>query len=92
MYGYLFKLILAFLTRGKSISTVYSKDKPLAACAEVPMDSKTDFSQWKTYLSELNNKFLKFEEKFAMWPALCKFPILFSTVELKQLQLFLIHL
>ena len=60
------------------------------------MDSKFHFSQWKTYFSQFIDKFLKFEEmeypiyhiKFEMWSALCKFPILISTVSLKSRQTF----
>ena len=55
------------------------------------MGSKFDFSQWKTYFTKFINKFLKFEEteylnhhvKVEMWPALCKFPILFSALKFK---------
>ena len=59
------------------------KAKLFAAYAELSMGSKTHFSQWKTYLSKSIDKFLKFEEKFEMRPASRKFPVLFSTVELK---------
>ena len=55
------------------------------------MGSKFHISQWKTYFTQFTDKFLKLEEieylvhyiKFEMWPALCKFPILFSAVKLK---------
>ena len=55
------------------------------------MDSKFHFSQWKTYFSQFIDEILKFEGmeylihhvKFEMLPALCKFPILFSTKKLK---------
>ena len=60
-------------------------------CAKFPVDSKFYFSQLKTYISQFIDKFLKFEEiesgihhvKIEIGPALCKFPILFSTVKLK---------
>ena len=49
---------------------------------------KISFSHWKTYIQFIN-KFLKFKEmqylihhvKVDMWPAVCKFPILFSAVK-----------
>ena len=44
---------------------------------------KIPFSQRKTYLSQFVDNFLKFEETFEMWPALCKFSILFSTGKLR---------
>ena len=54
------------------------------------MGSKLYFSQLKSYFSQFIDKLLKFEEmeylinnvKVEIWPALCKFPILFSTVKL----------
>ena len=55
------------------------------------MGAKFYFPQWKTYFFQFVKKFLKFElmeylmhhVKFEMWAAMCKFPILFSTVKLK---------
>ena len=55
------------------------------------MGSKFHVSQWKTYFSQFIDEILKFKEmeyfiphvKFEMWPALCKFPIFFSTEKLK---------
>ena len=55
------------------------------------MSSKFHFSQWKTYFTKFIDNFLKFVEteylnhyfKFKMWPALCKFSILFSAVKLR---------
>ena len=55
------------------------------------MGSKVHFQQWKTHYPHFIDRSLKFKEmeylihhvKFEMWPALCKFPILFSTVKLQ---------
>ena len=58
------------------------------------MGSKFHFSKWKTYLSQFIDEILKFGEmeylihrgKFEIWPALCKFPFLFSTEKIKLFQ------
>ena len=60
------------------------------------MGSKFHFSRWETYFTQFIIKFLKLEEieyfiphvKAEMWPAFCKFPILFSAVKLKLDQTF----
>ena len=47
------------------------------------MRLKFHSSRRNTYSSHFTDKFLKFEEKFEIWPALCKFTILFLKVKLK---------
>ena len=44
--------------------------KIFEAYAEYPMGSKFHFPMKN--ISQFIDKFLKFEEKFQMWPALCK--------------------
>ena len=80
MYGYLLELILEFLTFGDNGVRVLAGSflKPnLLRNAQKPI-----FSNGK-HLFLFIDKFLKFKEKFEMWPILCKFPILFSVVKLK---------
>ena len=58
-------------------------------CIKFPVGSKFHFSKWKTYFTEFTDKLFKIEEmeylihhnKVEMWPALCRFPILFSAVK-----------
>ena len=74
----------------RSLFYTFFKKNPVV-CANFPLGSKFHFSKWKTYFTQFIDKFLKFEEmeylihhvKVEMWPALCKFPILFSPVKLK---------
>ena len=72
------------------MSMVFPKVKYSVLCEKFQMGSKFHFSQWKTYFSKFIDKLQKFEEmeqlihhiKFEMRPALYKFPILFSKVNL----------
>ena len=55
------------------------------------MGSKFNFFHWKTYISQFSDQLLKSEGteylahhvKLEIWPVLCKFPTLLSTVKLK---------
>ena len=75
-----------------SISWAFPKVRNSKVCPKFLIGSKFYFfPHWKTYFSQFIEKFLKFEEmeyfihhvQFEMWPALCKFPALSSTVKLK---------
>ena len=66
--------------------------KNSVVCAKFSVGSKFHFSQKKTYFPNLLinswdckkwNIYHIHQGKFEMWPTLCKFPILFSTVKLK---------
>ena len=84
-------IIKIWRSRDKCIDRAFPKVKNSLVCAKFPMSSKFHFSQWKTYFTKFIDNFLKFVEteylnhyfKFKMWPALCKFSILFSTVKLR---------
>ena len=47
---------------GKIICTAFPCAKNSAVCPETPMGSKFHFSKWKTYFSQVTDKFLKLEE------------------------------
>ena len=72
MYGYLFDLILVFLTLG---------DKRLRLLADSFLRPNLLWyvqnfqwvQKWETSLFQFIDKFLIFEEKFEMSPAFCKF-------------------
>ena len=59
--GKLFIQILGW-SREWSYYKVFPKAKTSVVCIEFPMASKLHFSEWKTYLTQSINKFLKFEE------------------------------
>ena len=87
-----FELIFALLTFADTgVRVLAGSFVNLVVCAKFPVGSKFHFSKWKTYFTQFIDKLLKFEEmeylihhiKVEMWPALCKFSILFSAVKLK---------
>ena len=91
----LFELIFALLTfRDKGVRVLggpFLRLKILRYAQNFQWVQNFIFPNGKHISSQLADKFLKFEEmkylihhvKFEMWPAFCKFPILFSKVKLK---------
>ena len=87
MYGYLFQLILAFLTFGnkgvKVLAGSFLRSNLLQYAQNFQWVQKPIFPYGKHIVIAILDRFLKFEESFEMRQALCKFPIVFSVVKLK---------
>ena len=80
MYGYLFELILAFLALGnREVSVLegpFLRSKFPRNAQNIQWAQNSIFSMENIFW--FIDKFLKFGEKFEMWPALCKTPSFFQ--------------